>query len=60
MNTVLLKLNLKFRNLITREEGQDLVENALLLALIGVGAVAVLSGIGNSIVNALTAINSAL
>jgi len=60
MNNVLLKLHVKFKSLVNREDGQDLVENGLLLALIAVGAVAILSGIGQAVVNTLTAINSAM
>ena len=34
MNTMLLKLYVKFQDLASREEGQDLVEYALVVALI--------------------------
>jgi pilus assembly protein Flp/PilA len=40
MNTMLLKLSVKFQDLMNREEGQDLVEYALVLALIALGATA--------------------
>jgi pilus assembly protein Flp/PilA len=60
MNTMLLKLYVKFQDLMNREEGQDLVEYALVLALITVGAVTILSGIGTKVVATLTAINSAM
>jgi len=60
MNTMLLKLYVKFQDLMNREEGQDLVEYALVLALITVGAVAILTGIGAKVVNTLSSINSAL
>ena len=40
MNTMLLKLYVKFQDLATREEGQDLVEYALVVALIAFGATA--------------------
>jgi Flp pilus assembly pilin Flp len=60
MNTMLLKLYVKFQDLMNREEGQDLVEYALVLALITVGAVAILTSIGGKVVGTLTAINSAL
>jgi Flp pilus assembly pilin Flp len=43
-----------------REEGQDLVEYALVLALITVGAVSILKGIDVKVVSTLTSINSAL
>lgn len=60
MNTMLLKMYVKFQDLMNREEGQDLVEYALVLALITVGAVAILTGIGGKVVGTLSAINSAL
>jgi Flp pilus assembly pilin Flp len=50
----------KFQDLMNREEGQDLVEYALVLALITVGAVAILTGIGGKVVNTLSSINAAL
>jgi Flp pilus assembly pilin Flp len=37
---MLLKLYVKFQDLMSREEGQDLVEYALVVALIALGAVA--------------------
>jgi pilus assembly protein Flp/PilA len=40
MNTMLLKLYVKFQDLKSREEGQDLVEYALVVALIALGATA--------------------
>ena len=40
MNTMLLKLYVKFQDLASREEGQDLVEYALVVALIAFGATA--------------------
>ena len=40
MNDMLLKLYVKFQDLMNREEGQDLVEYALVVALIAFGATA--------------------
>jgi pilus assembly protein Flp/PilA len=40
MNTMLLKLYVKFHELMSRDEGQDLVEYALVVALIALGATA--------------------
>ena len=51
MNDTLLKLYVKFQDLASREEGQDLVEYALLVALIALAAV---GGIGK----VATAVNS--
>ena len=39
MNTLFLALYVKLQNLMTREEGQDLVEYALLVALIALVAI---------------------
>ncbi|MGD0902931.1 MAG: hypothetical protein ABR924_08310 [Terracidiphilus sp.] len=60
MNAMFLKLYLKSQDLVNREEGQDLVENALMIALICLGAVAILNGLGSYVVGTLSAINSAL
>jgi pilus assembly protein Flp/PilA len=38
MNNLLLKLNIKIHELTSREEGQDMVEYALVVALIAFGA----------------------
>jgi pilus assembly protein Flp/PilA len=40
MNTAILKMYIKFQELASREEGQDLVEYALVVALIAFGATA--------------------
>ena len=39
MNTMLLKLYVKFQDLASREEGQDLVEYSLVIALIAFGGI---------------------
>ena len=44
MNHLYLSLYVKLQNLMSREEGQDLVEYALLVSLI---ALAVIAGVGN-------------
>ena len=51
MNNMLLKLYVKFQELRTREEGQDLVEYTLLIALVALAAIV---GIGK----VATALNS--
>jgi pilus assembly protein Flp/PilA len=43
MNNLLLKLHVKFQDLLSREEGQDLVEYALVCALLAFG---IISGMG--------------
>jgi pilus assembly protein Flp/PilA len=49
MNTMLLKLYVKFQDLKNREEGQDLIEYALLAGLIALGATAAITSIGGSV-----------
>jgi pilus assembly protein Flp/PilA len=49
MNTILLGLYVKFENLVSREEGQDLVEYALVVALIALGAVASMRGLAHAV-----------
>jgi Flp pilus assembly pilin Flp len=60
MSDCVFKICSALQRLATREEGQDLVEYALVLALITIGAVSMLRGIGAKVVGTLTAINSAL
>jgi pilus assembly protein Flp/PilA len=43
MNTLLLKAHLAMQSLLNREDGQDLVEYALVLALVAFGATAGMS-----------------
>jgi len=54
MNTMLLKLYAKFQDLMNREEGQDLVEYALLVCLI---ALAAITGV-NKVATAVTLVFS--
>ena len=49
MNTMLIKLYVKFQDLMNREEGQDLVEYALVVALIALGAVASMAKLATAI-----------
>ena len=49
MNNVFLRLFVKFQNLFTHEEGQDLPEYALVIALICLGATASLRSIADVI-----------
>jgi len=49
MNTMLLKLYVKFQDLMNREEGQDLVEYALILALIALGATVAMKTLATAI-----------
>jgi Flp pilus assembly pilin Flp len=49
MNTMLLKAYVKFQNLTNSEEGQDLVEYALLVALLSLFCVAAIGLVANSL-----------
>jgi pilus assembly protein Flp/PilA len=60
MNTMLMKLFVKFQNLISREDAQDLVEYALVVALIALGATAAMKGLATGISAAFTAISTSL
>jgi len=60
MNNTLLKLFVKVQIAAMREEGQDLVEYALITGLLAVAAVALLKGVGGAVVNLFTSVNSTL
>jgi pilus assembly protein Flp/PilA len=58
MNTMFLKLYVKFQDLMNREEGQDLVEYALVVALIALGSIAAMNKVANSISSEFSVIES--
>lgn len=60
MEHFLHQLYLKFQALARREEGQDLVEYALVVALIAFGAVAGMNALATGINNAFNTISSTL
>jgi pilus assembly protein Flp/PilA len=60
MNTMLLKMYVKLQDLLSREEGQDLVEYALVVALIAFGAVAGMGALAKGINNEFNSISSML
>jgi pilus assembly protein Flp/PilA len=60
MNTVIRKLRVKFQNLMNREEGQDLIEYALLAALIALGATVAVTNVGTGLSTAFVAISTTL
>ena len=60
MNNLLLKLFLKFREFRDREEGQDMVEYALVVALIALAAVASTQHVGTALTNRFNSISSAV
>lgn len=60
MNDMLLKLYVKFQDLKNREEGQDLVEYALVVSLIAIAAVAGLQGLAGKITAVFSTIDGSL
>lgn len=60
MNDLMLKMYIKMKDLMSREEGQDLVEYALVVALIAFGAVAGMKQLSTEINSAFDAISSDL
>lgn len=60
MNSLLLKFYIKFKDLTHREEGQDLVEYALVVALIAFGATAGMGALAGGINNAFNTISNTL
>lgn len=60
MNTMILKLSVKFQDLMNREEGQDLIEYALLAALIALGATTAVTAVGTGLSTAFNSISSTL
>jgi len=60
MKNNLLLLSVKLQNFITREEGQDLVEYALVVALIAFAAIAGMGKLANSLNTAFSNIGTSL
>lgn len=60
MNDMILKMYAKMQLMTAREEGQDLVEYALVVALIAFGAVAGMSALSIQINSAFNKISSLL
>jgi pilus assembly protein Flp/PilA len=60
MNNLILKIYLKVQELKTREEGQDLVEYALVVALIAFGATAGMGSLAAGINTAFTQVSTDL
>jgi pilus assembly protein Flp/PilA len=60
MNTMLLKVYVKFQDLASREEGQDLVEYALVVALIAFGATAGMKALATGLNGAFNGISTTL
>ena len=58
MNTILLRLFEKFQNLVSHEEGQDLVEYALVVAIIALGATASMQSLAQVISSSFGSIST--
>jgi len=58
MNTMLLKLYVKFQAVMSCDEGQDLVEYALVVAIIALGATAAMGKLAGAISTAFGTISS--
>jgi pilus assembly protein Flp/PilA len=59
MNTFFLTSVVRFRNLVNNEEGQDLVEYALVVAIIALGATAAMGNLASAISGAFGSISTA-
>jgi pilus assembly protein Flp/PilA len=60
MKDTMLKLYIKWQNLLSGDEGQDLVEYALVVALIALAATAGMGTLATDINNAFTHVGSTL
>ncbi|MGA9672733.1 MAG: Flp family type IVb pilin [Terracidiphilus sp.] len=60
MNNLLLRFYFTFQHLMNREEGQDLVEYALVVALIALGATAGMQALASGINSAFNSVSVAL
>lgn len=60
MNGLLLKLYIKFHDLKDREEGQDMVEYALVIALVSFGAIAGMKVLATGMKTSYTSISTTL
>jgi pilus assembly protein Flp/PilA len=60
MNDLMIKMYVAVKSMIEREEGQDLVEYALVVALIAFGAIAGMSFLAKGINNAFSGISTTL
>jgi pilus assembly protein Flp/PilA len=60
MNNTLIKLYVMFQDLMNREEGQDLVEYALIIALVSIALVVSLSTLTNAVSSVFAKISSQL
>ena len=60
MNDLMLKMYINVKNFVEREEGQDLVEYALVVALIALGAIAGMTALAAEINSAFDTVSTTL
>jgi pilus assembly protein Flp/PilA len=60
MNNLLLKLYVKTQDLISREDGQDLVEYALLIALVALGSITAIGYVTTALSNVFSKISASI
>ncbi len=60
MNNIFLRLYAMIQTLTSSEEGQDMVEYALVVALLSLAATSAISGLGSAVVNKFNFISTGL
>jgi Flp pilus assembly pilin Flp len=60
MNYLYLRLLVSLQNLVASEEGQDLVEYALLVCMVALGAIAGVNKVASSVTSVFTRVSSTL
>jgi pilus assembly protein Flp/PilA len=60
MNNMILALYVKLQNLVNREEGQDLVEYALLVCLIALSAITGVNKVASAVTTVFSNISASL
>jgi len=60
MQVIVLRIQESLARLIAREEGQDLVEYALLVALIALAAIAALGSVANAITSVFNNVSTSI
>jgi len=60
MNNLFLAMCVKLQNLMNREEGQDLVEYALVISLIALAVITISRGLANAITGVFSTISASL
>jgi len=60
MNTLAMKLYVKTQNLLAAEEGQDLVEYALLVSLIALACIAAVGSVASAVTTVFSNISTSI